>query len=75
MRHKMDRAYFSLIDTATEAVRLSTAIAMNANHKEAIRNASDPIIVDVCKDASRLLRTLQDVLNRQQHYNDMSISE
>lgn len=71
----MDRAYFTLIDTATEAVRLSTAIAMNANHKEAIRKASDPIIVDACKDASRLLRTLQEVLNRQEYANVMSMQQ
>lgn len=71
----MDRAYFTLIDTATEAVRLSTAIAMNANLKEAIRKASDPIIVDACKDASRLLRTLQEVLNRQEYANAMSMPQ
>lgn len=71
----MDKAYFTLIDTATEAVRLSTAIAMNANYKEAIRKASDPIIVDACKEASRIVRALQEVLNRQQHYNNMSIPE
>lgn len=71
----MDKAYFTLIDTANEAVLLSTAIAMNANNKEAIRKASDPIIVDVCKEASRFVRALQEVLKRQEYANDMSMQQ
>lgn len=69
----MDRAYFSLIDSCSEAVRLSTAIARNSNYKEAIRTATDPLIVDCCKEAARLIRTLQEVLNRQEYANVQSM--
>ena len=69
----MDKAYFSLIDSCNEAVRLSTAIAMNSNYKEAIMTATDPLIVDCCKDASRLIRILQEVLNRQEYANVQSM--
>lgn len=63
----MDRAYFSLIDSCNEAVRLSTAIARNSNYKEVIRTATDPLILDCCKDASRFIKTLQEVLKRQDY--------
>lgn len=69
----MDRAYFSLIDSCNEAARLSTAIARNSNYKEEIRMATDPLIVDCCKDAARLIRTLQEVLNRQEYANVQSM--
>lgn len=69
----MDRAYFSLIDSCTEAVRLSTAIARNANYKEAIRTATDPFVVDCCKEAAALIRTLQEVINRQEYANVQSM--
>lgn len=69
----MYRAYFSLIDSCTEAARLSTAIARNSNYKEAIRTATDPLIEDCYKDAARLIRTLQEVLNRQEYANVQSM--
>lgn len=69
----MDRAYFQLIDSCTEAVRLSTAIARNANYKEAIRTATDPFVVDCCRNAADLIRTLQELLNRQEYANVQSM--
>ena len=66
---KLDRAYFSLIDSCNEAVKLATVIACNANYKEAIQSATDPLIIDCCKEAIRLRTTLQEVLNRQGYAN------
>lgn len=69
-RTNLDRAYFSLIDSCSEAVKLATVIACNSNYKETIQAATDPLIVDCCKEAMRLRQTLQEVLNRQQLAND-----
>lgn len=72
---KLDRAYFSLIDSCNEAVKMATYIACNSNYKETIQEATDPLIVDCCKEAARLRRTLQEVLNRQEYANVKSMSE
>lgn len=69
----MDRAYFSLIDACSEAVRLSTAIARNSNYKEEIRRATDPLIVDCCKQVEQLKRCLTEVINRQEYANVKSM--
>lgn len=61
----MDRKYLMLIDICTEAVRLSTAIASNANYKEAIRTSSDPFVDDCYKNAEGLIRMLTEVIDRQ----------
>lgn len=61
----LDRAYFSLIDSCNEAVKLATVIACNANYKEAIQTATDPLIMDCCKEAYHLRRTLEEILNLQ----------
>lgn len=74
-RTNLDRAYFSLIDSCNEAVKLATVIACNANYKEAIQTATDPLIIDCCKEAMRLRRTLQEVLNRQEYANVKSMPE
>ena len=66
---KLDRAYFSLIDSCSEAVKLATAVACNANYKEKIQEATDDLIVDCCKEAMRLRTTLQEVLNQQKTAN------
>lgn len=63
----MDREYFQLIDICTEAVRLSTAIAKNANYKEAIRTATDLFVADCYKNAAGLIRMLNEVIERQKH--------
>lgn len=64
---KLDRAYFSLIDSCSEVVKLANMIAGNANYKEEIQTATDPLIVDCCKEAARLRRTLQEVIDRQKY--------
>lgn len=74
-RTNLDRAYFSLIDSCNEAVKLATVIACNANYKEAIQTATDPLIIDCCKEAMRLRMTLQEVLNRQEYANVKSMPE
>lgn len=61
----MDREYLRLIDICVEAVRLSTAIALNANYKEAIRTASDPFIDDCYNNAEGLIRILTEVIDLQ----------
>lgn len=68
-RTKLDRAYFSLIDSCNEAVKMANTVACNANYKEEIQTATDPLIVDCCKEAARLRRTLQEVLDRQKYYS------
>lgn len=69
----MDRAYYHLIDKCTEAVRLSTAIVRNADYKEAIRTATDPLMLDCCRRAEDLRRILEEVINRQEYANVMSM--
>lgn len=64
-RTNLDRDYFTLIDICNEATKLATVIACNANYKEAIQTTTDPLIMDCCKDAMRLRRTLEEILNRQ----------
>lgn len=69
----MDSAYFQLIEGCNRATRLATYIAKNANYKEVIRTASDPIIVDGCKEVARLCSVLQEILNRQEYANVKSM--
>lgn len=69
----MDRAYFQLVDKCTEAVRLSTAIVRNADYKEAIRTATDPLMLDCYRLAEDLRRTLEEVIKRQEYANVMSM--
>lgn len=64
-RTNLDRDYFSLIDICNEATKLATAIACNANYREAIKTETDPMIMDCCKEAMRLRRTLYEILNYQ----------
>lgn len=63
--------YYQLIETCTEDVRLATAIVKNADYKPCIKEATDPLIADAVKDAYRLQRLLQELLNRQEYANAM----
>lgn len=65
----MDRLYFTIIDAATEAVKLSTAIVRNANYKREIMDATDQRIMDIAKAASNYLKVLQEVINIQEYVN------
>lgn len=58
----LDRAYFSLIDSCSECVKMATMVACNSNYKETIQEATDQLIVDCCKEAMRLRQTLQEVI-------------
>lgn len=69
----MDRVYYQLLDSCTEAVRLSSALMRNADYKEVIKAATDPFMVDCCKQVNRLLQNLQEVLNRQEYANVQSM--
>ena len=71
----MDRVYYLLIDKCNEAVRLSTAIVRNADYKEVIRKSTDPLMLDCCRQSADLIRTLQEVLNRQEYVNVKSMPE
>lgn len=71
----MDRKYYHLISSCTEAVRLSTTIAQNADYKEAIRTATDPLMLDCCRRVSELNRILHEVLNRQEYAHVKSMPE
>lgn len=61
----MDRGYFQIIDSCTEAVRLSTAIARNANYQPFIEKATDPFVQECCNDAEALLRKLRQLIGVQ----------
>lgn len=65
----MDRAYYQLIDRCAEAVRLSTAIVRNADYKDVIMTATDPLMPDCFRRVEDLVRTLQEVINRQEYAN------
>ena len=69
----MDRVYYELIDMCTEAARLSTAIMRNADYKEPIKVATDPLMLDCCTEANRFLQYLKEVLNRQEYANVQSM--
>lgn len=71
----MDRAYYGIIDAATEAVRLSTAIVRNANYKPEIMDATDQRLVDISTAANKYLKVLQEVLNNQEHINYKTMPE
>lgn len=45
----------------------------NADYKEPIKAATDPLMVDCCKEANRLLQYLKEVLNRQEYANVQSM--
>ena len=69
----MDRAYYQLIEEAIDITRLSTAVVQNADYKQAIKAATDPIIVDAIKELQRTKNMLQEVLNRQEYANVQSM--
>lgn len=69
----MDRAYFQLITAATEAQILTIAICKNADYKQAIKAATDPLLVDCLKEVQRLTRCLTEVINRQEYANVQSM--
>ena len=62
----MDRAYFTLMYSLSECMRLAASISGNANYSEAAKRRSDDLILDCCKETSALIRTLQEVINEQQ---------
>lgn len=68
----MDRTYFQAIDQANECVRLTTMISLNANYDEAIRAASDPVMLDLCKDIDRLRRTISEIISLQKRAYEKS---
>lgn len=65
-KRRMDRAYYQLIEDAIEIVRLSTAIAKNADYRDEIKRATDSIIVDACREHQRVIRILNDAIRRQE---------
>lgn len=69
----MDRVYYQLIEEAIDITRLSTAVVRNADYKQVIKAATDPLIIDAIKDLHRTNKMLQEVLNRQEHANVLSM--
>ena len=69
----MDRAYYNLIEKAIDITRLSTAVVQNADYKQAIKAATDPIIIDAIKELQRTKNMLQEVINRQEYANVQSM--
>lgn len=65
----MDRAYYQLIEEANELTRLAIAVVKNADYKPCIKEATDPVIVESIKVTQYAIRTLTEVLTRQQHAN------
>ena len=71
----MDRAYYQLIEEAIDITRLTTAVVQNADYKEVIKAATDPIIIDAIKELQRTRNMLHEVLNRQEFANVQSMSK
>lgn len=69
----MDSLYFALIEAANETVRLSTAVALNANYKEAIDRASRPLLADACRKMMEARLTLNEIINRQEYAHVQSM--
>lgn len=69
----MDRAYYQLIEEAVDITRLTTAVVQNADYKEAIKAATDPILIDAIKELQRTRNMLHEVLNRQEFANVQSM--
>lgn len=65
----MDRVYFQIIREANDIVPLAIAIARNADYKECIKAATDPIAVDILKELQHTQRTLREVIERQEMAN------
>lgn len=70
----LDKAYFSLINDCCECVNLANWIASNSNYKEEIRTATDPLVVDCCREAYRLMQTLREVIQRQKDVNNTTMA-
>lgn len=66
----MNRGYFQLIDSCNEAVRLSTAIARNADYQAYIEKATDPFVQECCNDAEALLRKFRELIGIQMKAHD-----
>lgn len=71
----MDRLYFALIEAANETVRLSTAVARNANYKEVIDRASRPLLADACRKMMEVRVCLNEIINRQEYAHVKSMPE
>lgn len=63
----MDRMYFALIESAYETVRLSTAVARNANYKEVIDRVSQPLLVYALRTMMEARLCLNEIINQQEH--------
>lgn len=70
----MDRAYYQLIEEANELTRLAVAVVKNADYKPCIKEATDGVIVESVKVTQYAIRTLTEVLSRQEYANAKSIS-
>jgi hypothetical protein len=66
----MDSVYYHLIQKCNEATRLAIAVVKNADYKDCIKEATDPIIIDTINQVQLLIMTLTDVLKRQEFAND-----
>lgn len=66
----MDRLYYTLIDSCTESVRLSTALSRNADYKEVVKEVSDPLIQTCIRHANALNQMLNEIIRRQRDAND-----
>lgn len=68
----MDRAYYQLIKECHEAIGLAIAVVQNADYKQCIKEATDPILIDTIKEVQRLKSYLNDVITRQVYANGHS---
>lgn len=61
----MDRRYYHLIESATEAVQMSTQIAKNADFEEAVDVETQCYLGDACRKMMQLRTMLQEIIKRQ----------
>jgi hypothetical protein len=69
----MDRMYYQLIDECNDLVRLSIGVVRSADYKPCIKEALDPFIIDAIKESQRMKRLLEELLNKGEYANVMSM--
>lgn len=69
----MDRVYYQLIRESHDINDLALAVVVNADYKDCILKATDPIIIDAIKELQRTKNMLQEILNRQEYANNQSM--
>lgn len=71
----MDRIYYQAMTAGVEIQTLTLAMVQNADYKDCIKKATDPLMLDVLKEMAHLQATLHEVMNRQEYANVKGLPE